>query len=95
MNQEEIQKNIEKNVANKEKRFNKTELSIQHRWAVNNAVSVLELWSDDLGNIEKYKEKIKEWRDWFIETDKEWMDSMMPQEEIKYEEIKSDFEIEK
>ena len=82
MNQDEIQKNIEKNVANKEKRYNKTELSIQHRWAVNNAVQ-LAVANKSVKSPEKkdYTDLIIEWRDWFIEMDREWM-AANTQEEI-------------
>ena len=79
---EEQQKQIQNNVDNKEKRYNKTELSIQHRWAVNNAVQ-LAVANKSVKSPEKkdYTDLIIEWRDWFIEMDREWM-AANTQEEI-------------
>ena len=79
---EEQQKQIQNNVDNKVKRYNKTELSIQHRWAVNCAVQMAVADKSVKSPQKKdYTDLILEWRDWFIEMDREWM-AANTQEEI-------------
>ena len=73
MNQDEIQKNIEKNVANKEKRYNKTELSIAVRWSTNCAIQMLTEEQKKDWKIEDLFYKIGQLRDKFIEMDRAYM----------------------
>ena len=82
MNQDDIQKNIEKNVANKEKRYNKTELSIAVRWSTNCAIQMLTEEQKKDWKIEDLFYKIGQLRDKFIEMDREWMMDNMSEEII-------------
>jgi hypothetical protein len=87
MTQDEIQKQIQDNVDKKEKRYNKTELSIAHRWAVNNAVPLAiakfpPSKKAGLETNEDYQQEILKWRDWFIDMDREWMMENMSEEII-------------
>ena len=94
---EEQQKQIQNNVDNKVKRYNKTELSIAVRWATNNAVqmAITKLPPSKkaaLDTNEDYQTEIIKWRNWFIEMDREWMMANMDETIIPITD-KNEFEV--
>jgi hypothetical protein len=61
-------------VANKEKRYNKTEISIAGRWATNCAIQIIpDRMKETLFATDKIKSTITELRDWFIDIDRAYM----------------------
>ena len=74
----EIQKKRDDRIKQKDARYNKVELSIEHRWAVNSALSLL------FGLIIPAEEKwelVKQWTEKIIEYDRNYMLESMPSDE--------------
>jgi len=78
----EIQKKIDDRIKQKDARYNRVEASIEHRWAVNSALSLL------FGLIIPAEEKwelVKQWTEKIIEYDRNYMLESMPDEQSEDE----------
>ena len=75
MYQNNIQAKIDKAIANKEKRYNKTELSINVSWAINNAVNFL---PEKLKGTEEGLALVRKYYPVFIEEYRSWMLENLP-----------------